>query len=283
MDFTPSSLVPYAGSLALLLYLTSTVLLILRVRRGQTPGESSPLRSTALASASLALILHLLTLYGSLCCGMAGHMNLNVLNALSLVGWLSTLLILLASLRQPVENLELLIMPLTAFALALQLLIPSPSMAVRANLPGLDIHILVSLLAYSLLTLGALQAGLLAWQHNALHSRQPGGLTWRLLPPMESVERLMFQFIGVGFALLTLALLTGFVFLEDVFAQHLLHKTVLSMIAWLIFAGLLLGRFAWGWRGRTAVRWTTAGFVALLLAYFGTKIVLEWVLGIGLD
>lgn len=97
---------------------------------------------------------------------------------------------------------------------------------------------------------------------------------------MESVEQLMFRFIVTGFLLLTLALVTGFLFFENIFAQHLVHKTALSVIAWVVFAVLLVGRHVAGWRGRTAVQWTLAGFILMGLAYFGSKIVLEWILDI---
>jgi ABC-type uncharacterized transport system permease subunit len=88
----------------------------------------------------------------------------------------------------------------------------------------------------------------------------------------------MFQLIGAGLVLLTLSLITGFLFLEDMFAQHLAHKTILSLLAWLVFAILLLGRYRSGWRGRIAIRWTLGGFISLMLAYFGSKMVLELIL-----
>ncbi len=92
------------------------------------------------------------------------------------------------------------------------------------------------------------------------------------------MESLLFEMISAGFVLLTLALLSGFAFLENMFAQHLVHKTVLSVLAWLVFGGLLIGRFRNGWRGRTAIVWTLGGFVMLILAYFGSKAVLQFVL-----
>ena len=92
------------------------------------------------------------------------------------------------------------------------------------------------------------------------------------------MESLLFQMIATGFALLTLALVTGFLFLEDIFAQHLVHKTTLSIIAWFVFGILLWGRWRFGWRGQTALRWTIGGFIFLMLAYFGSKFVLELVL-----
>ena len=89
------------------------------------------------------------------------------------------------------------------------------------------------------------------------------------------MERLLFQLIGLAFFVLSLALLSGMVFVEHLFAQHLVHKTVLSMTAWVIFVVLLIGRYRFGWRGRTAVRLTLIGTGFLILAYFGSKWVLE--------
>ena len=102
---------------------------------------------------------------------------------------------------------------------------------------------------------------------------------WMLgFPPLVLVERLLFQLIAVGFALLTATLLTGVLFVEDLFAQHLVHKTVLSIAAWLVFGTLLLGRWRRGWRGRRAVNLTLAGMALLVLGFVGSKFVLELVL-----
>ena len=93
------------------------------------------------------------------------------------------------------------------------------------------------------------------------------------------MEALLFEMIILGFTLLTLGLISGFVFLEDMFAQRLAHKTFLSIAAWLVFGTLLWGRFRSGWRGQRALIWTLVGFVVLMLAYFGSKAVIELVLG----
>ena len=95
------------------------------------------------------------------------------------------------------------------------------------------------------------------------------------MPPLQTMETLLFEMIGVGFALLTAALFSGFYYLEDMFMQHVVHKTVLSILSWIFFAVLLWGRVKFGWRGRKAIRWTLGGFVMLMLAYFGSKVVLE--------
>ncbi|MFP4154322.1 MAG: cytochrome C assembly family protein [Guyparkeria sp.] len=264
--------------LTIALYLAATGLIIRRVRSGQAAGDTDRQRTLALVLAALALIAHGLLLYDCLHCDSSAGIDLRVLNSLSLIMWLTAILIMGSALRHPVENLGIVVLPLAALTAALGFFTQGEAV-VRTPDPGVDAHILLSLLAYSLLTLGALQAITLAWQHKALHSHQPRGIV-RLLPPMQSVEHLMFAFITVGFVLLTAGLLTGLLFLDNLFAQHLVHKTILSIVAWLIFAGLLIGRQVAGWRGRTAVHWTLAGFGMLLLAYFGSKIVLEWILGI---
>ena len=92
------------------------------------------------------------------------------------------------------------------------------------------------------------------------------------------MEALLFEFVLVGEILLTLSIITGFIFLENIFAQHLAQKTFFSMLAWLVYAFLLIGKYKLGWRGNTAIRWTLAGFLFLMLAYFGSKLVLEMIL-----
>ena len=105
-------------------------------------------------------------------------------------------------------------------------------------------------------------------------------LGWlRILTPIESLESGTFQSILAGFTVLTLALVSGAFFVENLFAQHLVHKVVLALIAWVVFGILLFGRWRFGWRGRQALRWTLAGYVLLGLSYFGSKLILENVLG----
>lgn len=207
-------------------------------------------------------------------------LNLTVLNALATVFGLASAITVVSSFRERLEGIAVVLLPITALSVFLTVFVPESNVPIRTGQFALDAHILISLAAYALLTLAALQGVMLLIQHHALHGHHATG--WiRRLPPMESVEQLMFRFIVIGFLLLTLALVTGFLFLENIFAQHLVHKTVLSVIAWLVFAVLLAGRHIAGWRGRTAVQWTLAGFALMGLAYFGTKIVLEWVLGLG--
>ncbi len=138
-------------------------------------------------------------------------------------------------------------------------------------------HILSSIIAFSLLNIAALQALLLAIQEQQLRKHPPKRFI-QTLPSLQTMESLLFQMIAAGLLFLTLSLISGFVFIEDLFAQHLVHKTVLAIVAWVTFSSLLVGKIKYGWRGQTAVKWTLAGFILLLMAYFGSKLVLELIL-----
>jgi ABC-type uncharacterized transport system permease subunit len=259
------------GILAILLYLTTSLLLALRLVRRELPLG----RGGVIVLGLLAVLLHAGALYPLLV--TTTGLSLGFFNAAALVGWLTALLLLTSSLRRPLENLGIALLPMAALTLALAFAYPSQHVMSTSGNWRLDLHILLSILAYSLLVIAALQALVLALQDRQLRNRHPGGLI-RALPPLQVMESLLMQLISVGFALLSAALLTGFFFLEDIFAQHLVHKTVLSLIAWAVFATLLWGRWKFGWRGRIAIRWTLGGFIFLMLAYFGSKLVLELLL-----
>ncbi len=262
------------ANLAIVLYLVASILLVMRLAGLVTAGPLA--RTGAMSLAFGAVLLHAAVLLPSLQTG-AG-LNLGFFNAASLIALLTAALLLLAALRRPVENLGVALLPLAALSILLTLIYPSQHIVGQALSWQIETHILLSVLAYSVLGLAALQALLLALQNRQLHNRRPGGFV-RALPPLQTMEQLLFQMIGTGFVLLSLSLVTGALFLEDIFAQHLVHKTVLSLLAWVVFAGLLAGRWRYGWRGRTAIRWTLSGFVFLMLAYFGSKLVLELLLG----
>ena len=206
----------------------------------------------------------------------AQGLNLGVINAFSVLSWLIILMMILTAVKKPIENLGIVLFPLAALAVFLEFKWPSQHIT-SAGPWELQAHIMFSFLAYSLFTMAMVQAIILYIQDKHLRNHQPGGFI-RSLPPLQSMEYLLFQIIMVGYLLLTISLLTGFVFLEDIFAQHLAHKTVLSITAWVIFTVLLWGRFRHGWRGRKAIRWTVGGFITLILAYFGSKLVLELLL-----
>ncbi|MCW8917766.1 MAG: cytochrome c biogenesis protein CcsA [Gammaproteobacteria bacterium] len=261
-------------TITLLLYLLAAGLLIKRLASGIEARGST--KAAALASGLIATILHAVTVYHGVV--TAEGLNFSFFLALSFTSWVVATLILLSALRQPIENLGIMVFPFAALSLLLQNLQESQGTLISSPTPGLDAHILISVIAYSLLTLAALQAILLAVQNQQLRNRHPGGFI-RALPPLETMECLLFRLIGIGFLLLSVSLLSAIPYSQNIIEQHLLHKTVLSVAAWIVFATLLWGRWRFGWRGRTAIRWTLGGFAVLMLSYFGSKLVLELILG----
>ena len=261
------------ATLAVACYLAATVLIGIRLFRSGTPHGLS--RWIGIVTAFAGIGFHGVMVYTTTYTD-AG-LNLGFFNALSLSAWTILALLLLTSLARPVENLGIVVLPMASLTIVLERLFPVTRVLGDSADWGLRLHVVVSVVAYSMLMLASVQAVLLAVQDRHLRNRQPGGFI-RALPPLQTMETLLFAMIKLGFVLLSLALLSGFMFLEDMFAQRLVHKTVLSIAAWAVFGTLLWGRFKWGWRGHKALIWTLVGFVVLMLAYFGSKFVIEVIL-----
>ena len=261
--------------LALALYLLAALGPLARLLRAG-PTALRERRGFTLGAALAALLLHALALY-ALIFGTTG-MDMGFFNVLALVGLMMAMLGLAACLKPSFESLGIALFPLAGVSLLLAATLTHDVLLLQGGSWPLYTHILFSLSAYSLLGVAALQAVVLALQERRLRRGAAGGAL-SALPPLQEMERFLFQLIAAGFALLTLALFTGLIFVHNLFVQNLEQKTVLSLLAWLVFAVLLWGRWRFGWRGRTAIRWTLSGFGALMLAYFGTKLVLELILG----
>jgi len=214
---------------------------------------------------ALAALLHLCAAY------LAG------LNFFGSLAWVSGLMALLSSvlLAQRGEGF----LPAVANAIAVAVLVLLLVFGQPNAHPSdwqIQLHAAIALLAYALLSLAALQALLLLLSERVLRT-----LEWRwlsALPPLSRLERHLFALIWAGFAGLTLTLLSGGLFISDWFAQHLVHKTILTLAAWLVFALILLAHIRFGLRGRTAAMWTLTGMSLLLLGFFGSKLVLEIIL-----
>ena len=186
---------------------------------------------------------------------------------------LMILLLLLVSLAKPVLNVVVALFPIAGLVLLLAVGLPSPERTDGMS-AGIALHAISSALAFGVLFIAACQAVLLGLQNQALRQHHVRGMV-QVLPPLTTMERVLFELIWAGMVLLTLSILSGFLFLDNMFAQHLVHKTILSLAAWIIFAILLLSHHILGWRGMRAVRWTLGGCLVLLIAYFGSKFVLE--------
>lgn len=237
-----------------------------------THGKS---RKLTLGIAAVALCLHVVVARSLTGWPDSFHMPFLTALAVTAIGVVSLQLAL--CIRQPADYLGLAVYPTSAVFL-LASMAAGEGHTVHGH--AIQVHILLSVLAYAVLALAAAQAAMVSIQRHHLQTHRPGGYL-RALPPLETTEQLLFALLGAGFVLLTLSLGSGFFYLEDMFAQSLVHKTVLSSMAWLIFGLLLFGRWRFGWRGRRAVHLTLAGFAVLILAYFGSKLVLELVLGRG--
>lgn len=220
---------------------------------------------------AMAFIFHGYAVYAVL--HVPEGIDLGTFRVGSLIAWVVVGILLASSLRQKLDNLFIGAFPMAAITAALASFGPDTGDH-RLYSGGLVIHILLSLLAYSIFTLSALHALVLSRQEKMLKQHHTRGLL-NSLPPLQVMERLLFEMLWCGFILLSVALITGFIFVEDLFAQHLAHKTILSLVAWLVYAILLAGRAILGWRSQTAVRWTLGGFILLMLAFFGSKIVVE--------
>lgn len=258
------------------LYMLSGLLLLRRQLVSAPDGGPSPGVAPALLVGAAGLAMHSLALAALV--SERGGPELSLGGVLSLVAWLLALFALLVALKARFVGLGAVLLPAAAIA-ALAVLLPEP-VAPRMAAPdwGIHAHVSLSILAYSLLSLGAGLAVLFLYRERTLRRRQLTAWT-RILPPLESLENALFTALVAGFSLLTLALFSGLMFLQDIFAQHLLHKTVLSLVAWGVFAVLLVGRHKLGWRGRQAVHWVLAGYGLLALSYFGSRFVLEFILG----
>jgi ABC-type uncharacterized transport system permease subunit len=257
-----------ASALAALFYGLSAILIFKQL------GSAQHQRWIALTPALLAVMLQAVAL--NILIIQPDGLNLGFFASFSLIAWLISIQVLLSSLYRRIESLGIVVFPISGLSGLVadqhfaDPLITTSNQAVQG-------HIMVSVIAYSLITLGAFQAGLLAYQDRAIKQHHPGGFI-RFLPPLHDMETLLFQFLSFGFACLSASLLTGFIYLEDIFAQHLVHKTALSIVGWMILGVLLFGRLKFGWRGRTAIRWTLSSFAFLMLAFFGSKLVLEFLL-----
>jgi len=222
-----------------------------------------------------SLVLHALVLWHAIVTD-AG-LNLGFFNAASLVGWVITAMVLITAMSRRADSLGLFVLPFAAVTVVCVMLFPSTQTLTADLSVGVQTHVVVSLLGYGLLALAAVQAMLVWLQDQALRKKRLTPVL-RSLPPLTSQEGLLFQLMGAGFFFLSLSLASGIVFVDDLFAQHLAHKTALSGVAWLVFGILLWGRWRHGWRGHSVVRWSLIGFAALALAYFGAKLILELLL-----
>lgn len=244
--------------------------------RAQMAGDADTLNRGALGHAiALPLALHGYLLYGDLL--GSGELKLGLVSSISLISWLTVLVYWLARLFYQLAGLQMLVLPLATVGAVLPALFPSTHAAVQHHTWAFNTHVLMAMLAYCLFTIAALHAGLMSLVEKRLHHHAAMSPLLRAVPPLLTMEILLFRIVSSGFVMLTLTLISGMVFSEQIFGKpwQFNHMTVLGVASWVVFAILLVGHYFYGWRGRTAVRWTMSGFVFLILAYIGTQFVLE--------
>jgi ABC-type uncharacterized transport system permease subunit len=229
------------------------------------------------AALLVPLALHGWLLYSGI---FSRELRFGFAQALSVMMFLGVTVYWIESLFYEVDGMQPLVLPLAAAAAPLPAMFPGlASSGAHAQAAEFKLHLALAMLAYGLFVIALLHAMLMAFAERQLHRK--GTVAFPNLPPLLTLESLLFRMIAAAFVFLTLTLVTGIAFSEALFGRALRfdHKTVFALLSWLIFGLLLAGRWRYGWRGRTAVRWTLSGFVLLMLAYVGSRFVLEVLLG----
>jgi ABC-type uncharacterized transport system permease subunit len=205
--------------------------------------------------------------------------DVSIAPLLSLCALVIILVLITSSLsRKRLFTAGLVALPIAAMVTLLEMVIPHQPFQLHEMSGGFAVHLVSSVLAFGLLAIAGLYAFFVFVIDHFLRRHHLNPIV-RSLPPLEVLESLLFRLITAGFLMLTVSLVSGIIFINDIFAQHLVHKTILSILTWLVFGVLLFGRWRYGWRGSLAVRMTLAGVILLILSYFGTKLVLEVILG----
>ena len=235
--------------------------------------QNLKLHSTMIA---FGLIIHAWLLYQVM---FVDGYNLGFFVVLSAIAWLTVLIYWVADLNHQLTSLQAFVLPPAAVFALLPASNSASHIVPSAESPLFLAHIGIALLAYSLFTFATLHALLMLIAERTLHNK-PTLIKLPSFPPLMVMESLLFKIISAGFILLTITLISGMLFSEEIFGKPMQfnHKTVFSIASWFIYGWLLFGRFKYGWRGLKAIRWTLGGFVLLLLAYVGTKFILQFIL-----
>ena len=258
-----------SGLFAVFFYLMGSVF------QGMNFASNKDTRKLVFLFGGLAVLTHAISAYGVIQSADGFHFGLFEISTLITLS--ISLVVLISSLRKPLEILFLALFPLAMLSIIASLAIRSEYPPTSMSL-GLASHVLISILAYSFITIAALQASFLAYQNHQLKHGHAGGLI-RKLPSLQDMEAFLFELVWVGQILLTLAIATAFLFFDNIWGiDGVIHKTVFSLLSWVVFAVLLWGRHQLGWRGQTAIRGTLAGFALLIIGFYGVKFALEYII-----
>ena len=232
-------------------------------------GTSLSLLFVGMLAHAALLYPHIVTLYG---------LNFNLFNIISLISLFFLFFYVMFSLYRPIVSLGILAAPSAFVGMLIGYVGRAPYRPITDISMGLEAHIILSLAAYCVLLMAAVQALFLRQQIRELKHQSFHRFWVNKLPSLQSMESLLFDMLLVGFILLSIALGIGFIYVEDLLAQHLVHKTAFSILSWLLFGALLIGNWRAGWRGKRAANMTIYAFVLLAIGFVGSKFVLEMLL-----
>lgn len=269
MASSPSLVTAGLAILAALLYLSAVWRQVLNLEAG----EQRQRRQIAFMGAA-ALIAHALAAYLP---AQAGESSLGFYRVASLMFLSMGVISLIALIVRPLHTLLIVLFPLAALSILVATFAPDTSRPMNDLPAGILSHVSASIISFAVLALAVLQGLLVTVQSKQLRQHRSQGVI-RKLPPLEAASSLFFELSGAGFLILTIAIGTGLVFVEDLFGQHLVHKTVLTMLAWCLYGILLAQYFRRGWRVQSAITVNLIAFGLMVLGFFGSKLVLELLL-----
>jgi ABC-type uncharacterized transport system permease subunit len=270
------------GWLPSALYLALLLILSLRPKEG---AESS--LSTALIQGAIfgILVIHGVQLHDSVF--TPEGFVFGFAQDLSLIAWVGLAFYWFQSWFLPISSLRWMALVFALVCSLLPALFPGTLISPKAvSDPWFKGHFVVATVSVGLLSLAAMHAMLMSIQDRALHRQlaivpNSRAAHWlEDLPPLMTMESLLFNLLYVGFALLSLTVFSGLLFSQTLFGKPLVfdHKTIFALVSWFLFAGLLIARWRVGLRGRSAIRWVLSAYTALLLAYVGSRFVVEVIL-----
>jgi len=204
-------------------------------------------------------------------------LHLDLFSIATLFGWMLAVLATSVLWRHPLEMLAVVSYTCSGLAIISSIYLTTPHTQQINLSTGVYIHISLSIMAYCMIALAMGQSSIIAIQNHQLRNKKMNQLI-TVLPPLQTMESLLFKLLTIGTFMLATAIITGLIYVDDFWAQHLLHKTILSLLSLGVFTLLLCGRYFLGWRGTTAIQCTWVGFIILMLGYFGSKLVLEVIL-----
>lgn len=259
-----------SGLCAILFYAIGCVLQGLNFTRNKDT------RTPVFVFGSIAVIAHAISAYSVIKTSSGYHFGISEITTLIAVS--ISMLVLISSMRKPLQILFLGLFPFAILSILFSLTVRSSDPPTNLSI-GLASHVLLSILAYSIIAIAAAQAAFLAYQNHRLKHGHAGGLISKF-PPLQDMEVFLFELLWVGQILLSLGIIAGLLFIDNIWGRHgVIHKTFFSILAWVVFAVLLWGRHQLGWRGSTAIRGTLTGFGLLIVGFYGSKVVLEYILG----